>query len=198
MKTNTSVPSVVTAYTLKEAVLDAISTLKSKGSFSVHDVTVQVRTSVNDGEYTLPGLEAAAGSAFAYEVKNDSVKEVINSLLNDGTLENLGLTNVNYNGPFRTFEFGTTAADTTDTDGDGGITATDVVADDADESDSPVAKRIAAYIDNQGGETTVRNLQRALHINGLTSKDLVELLEKLNYTVNVGNEGFYSTYTVEA
>jgi hypothetical protein len=195
MKTNTSVQTVKSAYTLKEAVLDAINTLKQGSIFSAHDVTTQVRQSVNDGEYTLPGLEAAAGSAFAYNVSHDSVKEVIDSVLNDGTLANLGLTNVNYDGAYRTFEFSTTAADTTDTDGDGGTTAADA---DADEKDSPVAKRIAAYIANQGGETTVRNLQRALHINGLTSKDLVELLEKLDYTVNVGNEGFYSTYTVEA
>ena len=190
MKTNAIAPSAKSAYTLKEAVLDAINTLKSKGTFSAHDVTAQVRQSVNDGEYTLPGLEAAAGSAFAYNVSHDSVKEVIDSVLNDGTLANLGLTNVNYDGAYRTFEFSTTTATATAT--------VDTADADADESDSPVAKRIAAYIDNQGGETTIRNLQRALHVNGLTSKDLVELLEKLNYTVNVGNEGFYSTYTVEA
>ena len=192
MKTNATAPSAKSAYTLKEAVLDAINTLKSTGTFSAHDVTEQVRQSVNDGEYTLPGLEAPVGSAFKYNVSHESVKEVIDSVLNDGTLANLGLTNVNYDGAYRTFEFSTTtaAADTTTAD-------TDADAD-ADENDSPVANRIAAYIDNQGGETTVRNLQRALHVNGLTSKDLVELLEKLNYTVTVGNEGFYSTYTVEA
>ena len=196
MKTNATAPSAKSAYTFKEAVLDAINTLNSPGTFSAHDVTEQVRQSVNDGEYTLPGLEAPAGSAFAYNVSHESIKEVIDSVLNDGTLANLGLTNVNYDGAYRTFEFSATtaAADTTtaDTDADADADA------DADENDSPVAKRIAAYIDNQGGETTVRNLQRALHVNGLTSKDLVELLEKLNYTVTVGNEGFYSTYTVEA
>jgi len=190
MKTNTTVNSA-SAYTLKEAVLDAITTLKSKGTFSAHDVTAQVRQSVNDGEYILPGLEAAAGSAFKYNVAHESIKEVIDSVLNDGTLANLGLTNVNYDGAFRTFEFGTTTntGTTADADEDTGT---------VDDKDSPVAKRIAAYIDNQGGETTIRNLQRALHIIGLTSKELVELLEDLDYTVTVGNEGFYSTYTVEA
>ena len=196
MKTNATTPSAKTVYTLKEAVVDAVNTLKSNGSFTAHDVTSQIRQSVNDGEYILPGLETPAGSAFAYNVKHDSVKEVIDSLLNDGTLQNLGLTNVNYADAYRTFEFDTTAASTDD---DGGTVTSDADADaGADDTDSPVAKRIAAYIDNQGGETTVRNLQRALHVNGLTSKDLVELLEKLSYTVNVGNEGFYSTYTVEA
>lgn len=194
MKTNASAPSVKSTYTLKEAVLDAVATLKSKGTFSAHDVTKQVRQSVNDGEYTLPGLEAPAGSAFAYNVSHESVKEVIDSVLNDGTLANLGLTKVNYDGAFRTFEFSTTATAVGATFGDGGTTANDA---EADEKDSPVAKRIAAYLSNRG-ETTVRDLQRALHINGLTSKDLVELLGKLNYTVNEGNAGFYSTYTVEA
>ncbi len=197
MKTNATTPSVKSAYTIKEAVLDAINTLK-ENVFSAHDVTAQVRQSVNDGEYTLPGLEAAAGSDFAYNVSHDSVKEVIDSVLNDGTLANLGLTNVNYDGAYRTFEFSATTADADTTTADTDTTTADDADAEADENDSPVAKRIAAYIDNQGGETTVRNLQRALHVNGLTSKDLVELLEKLNYTVTVGNEGFYSTYTVEA
>jgi len=189
MKTNASaVPSVKTAYTLKEAVLDAVNTLKSKGTFSAHDVTTQVRQSVNDGEYILPGLEAAAGSAFAYNVSHESIKEVIDSVLNDGTLANLGLTNVNYDGAYRTFEFSTAtvAADATVDDSD------------VDESDSPVAKRIAAYLDNHGGEATIRQIHSALKINGLTSKDLVELTEKLGYTVTAGTDGAYSTYTVEA
>ncbi len=190
MKTNaTAVPVGASPYTLKEAVLDAINTLKSKGTFSAHDVTAQVRKSANDNEYTLPGLEAPAGSAFKYNVAHDSVKEVIDSVLNDGTLANLGLTNVNYDGAYRTFEFAKTDAVVAD--------VADVADADAVDTDSPVAKRIAAYLANRG-ETTVRDLHRALHINGLTSKALVELLETLGYTVNEGNSGFFSTYTVEA
>jgi|SRR5579862_4516722 len=189
MKTNTSIPAAKTAYTLKEAVLDAVNTLKSNGSFSAHDVTTQVRQSVNDGEYILPGLEAASGSAFKFNVVHDDVKAVIDGLLNDGTLQNLGLTGVNYGGAFRTFEFGSavaaTTADTTDTD--------DTVVDD---SDSPVATRIKNYLANVGS-ATLKQVQSMLKVNGVTCKDLATLADEIGLTVTVGTEGCYSTYTVK-
>jgi len=188
MKTNTS-PTAAAAYTLKEAVLDAVGTLKSTGSFSAHDVTNTIRTSVNDGEYILPGLEAAAGSAFKYNVNHDSVKQVVDSLLNDGTLANLGLTNVNYSGAYRVFEF----AQTTPT---ADVASGDSSQPDADVNDSPVAKRIATYLAKRD-DATVRQVHSALKIAGLTSEALVSLLKELGYTVTVTTEGAFSTYTVE-
>jgi len=189
MKTNTSVKTTAAAYSLKEAVLDAVSTLKSNGSFSAHDVTKQVRQSVNDGEYTLPGLEAPSGSSFKFNVNHDDVKEVVDSLLNDGTLQNLGLTNVDYSGPYRVFQFGsavatTTAADTTTTDDA-----------DVDQSDSPVASRIKAYLNNVGS-ATLKQVQSMLKVNGVTCKDLATLADEIGLTVTVGTEGCFSTYTV--
>lgn len=191
MKTNTSVTATTAAaYSLKEAVLDAVSTLKSNGSFSAHDVTKQIRQSVNDGEYTLPGLEAPAGSAYKYNVNHDDVKEVIDSLLNDGTLQNLGLTNVDYSGAYRVFEFGSAvAADTTST------TDTTDTTSDVDQADSPVASRIKAYLDNVGS-ATLKQVQSMLKVNGITCKDLATLADEIGLTVTVGTEGCFSTYTV--
>jgi len=195
MKTNTNTVSTKPVYTLKDAVIDAINVLKVSGNFSAHDVTKAVRESANEGDYNLPGLEAPAGSSFKYNVRHSSIKEVLDSMLADGSLKNLGLLNVSYDGNYRIFEFA--AQSTTAATGVGSsAVASNNDADGAD-SDSPVAKRIAGYISRQGGQTTVRNLQRALHINGLTSKDLVELLEKLNYTVTVGTQDAFSTYSVE-
>lgn len=190
MKTNTSVTVTATAYTLKEAVVDAVNTLKSKGSFSAHDVTSQVRQSVNAGEYTLPGLEAASGSSFKYNVNHDDVKQVVDSLLNDGTLQNLGLTNVNYSGSFRVFEFGSAVAATT--------TATVVDTDsDVDQSDSPVATRIKAYLDKVGS-ASLKQVQSMLKVNGVTCKDLATLADEIGLTVTEGTPSCYSTYTISA
>jgi hypothetical protein len=205
MKTNTPAPSVVAAYTLKDAVLDAVNSLKSNGTFSAHDVTTTIRNAVNDGEYILPGLEAASGSAFKYNVDHDAVKQVIDSVLNDGTLANLGLVNVNYDGDYRTFEF-----DNTPVDEDEDVTTTTTAApvgtaapanatvdDDAavSDNDGPVAKRITAYL-QKVGSATLKQVQSALKVNGLTCKDLATLADELGFTVEVGTEGCYSTYTV--
>lgn len=187
MKTNTSVKTTTAAYSLKEAVLDAVSTLKKNGSFSAHDVTAQIRKSVNDGEYTLPGLESSAGSAFKFNVQHDSVKEVVDTLLNDGTLQSLGLTKVDYSGNYRIFEFGATTAVSTDTD-----TTADT---DVDQADSPVATRIKGYL-AKVGSATLKQVQSMLKVNGVTCKDLATLADEIGLTVTVGTEGCYSTYTV--
>ena len=105
MQTQNTVASATPQLTLREAVLEAVNTLKRNTSFSAHDVTDTVRVAANDGEYALPGLETQAGESYKYNVRHDSVKEVVDSLLSDGTLANLGLKNVNYSGAYRVFEF---------------------------------------------------------------------------------------------
>ena len=183
-------------YTLKDAVLDAVNQLKSNGSLTAYDVTKEVRESANNGDYALPGLEAPVGSSYKYNVSHESVKSVINSLLNDGTLTLLGLTNVDYTGQYRTFNFST--AD------DGGNTATNGDVDGTDndstsdvvDTDGPVAQRIKTYLSNVGS-ATLKQVQSALKVNGLTCKDLATTLDELGYTVTEGTPGCYSTYTVE-
>lgn len=190
MKSNTTVNNVA-QYTLKEAVVEAVNSRKSSGSFSAHDITETVRKAANDGDYALPGLESAVGSSFKYDVKHDAVKDVLATLLNDGSLANLGLTNVNYSGGFRVFEFSAPAT-----------AGTGVVVDQTDDADvdasaSPVAKRIAAYIGHVGS-ATIRQIHSTLKINGLTSKELYDIVVSLGYDVTEGTAGAYSTYTVEA
>ena len=202
MVKSTNAPvSATPQYTLKEAVIEAVNTLKSNGSFSAHDITAAVREAVNEGEYALPGLENPNPSAnVKYLVNHEDVKSVLNLLENDGTLANAGLTNVDYSGSFRVYQFDTApAVDSTDTDPAAPAESVDS-DDDSDvsvvDSDSPVAKRIAAYLDNHGGSATIRQIHSSLKINGLTSKDLVALVDDLGYTVVAGTEGAFSTYTV--
>jgi hypothetical protein len=206
MNTNKSTVAGATAqYTLTEAVTEAVETLKVNGSFSAHDVTVAVREAVNEGEYALPGSENPnTASNIKYLVNHEDVKNVLNLLNNDGTLVNLGLTNVDYSGPYRVYQFGATASATDDSPANdaAGVTDTATVAVDTDtdaaDSDSPVAQKIATYLTNHGDSATIRQIHSSLKIAGLTSKDLVALVDDLGYTVTAGTEGAYSTYTVEA
>lgn len=196
MKTNTSTATGV-QYTLKEAVVEAVKSLLAAGtkSFSAFQITTEVRNAVNEGEYSLPGLENPDTSAsFKYLVKNDDVKEVIELLQNDGTLANLGLDNVDYSGAYRIFNFTAPATSTDTTDvADGAATPT--TNDDATNDDSPVAQRIKAYIANVGS-ATAKQIQSTLKVNGVTCKDIVTLADELGFDITVGTEGAYSTYTV--
>ena len=192
MKTNATASSPLAQYTLKDAVLDAVNTLKTTvGSFSIHDVTNTIRAAVNDGEYILPGLETSSPSGFKFNVNHDAVKEIVEFLLNDGTLANLGLTSVSYGSSHRTFNFGAPTSNPTTTS-----TTTEDADEDVSDSDSPVAQHIKSYLANRGESATIRQIHSALKINGLTSEALVELVTNLGYQVTTGTTGKFSTYIV--
>jgi len=197
MKTSADSTAVATtpSLTLKEAVINAVKELKVKGGFSVHDVTTEIREAVNAGEFTLPGLENPnpnSQSGIKYWVKNEDVKAIIESLENDGTLANLGLTNVDMSGPFRVFEFSTP---TTPSAGVPASTPPSVNA--PNPTQSPLVQRIEAYL-SKGTPVTLKQIQSALKINGVTCKDLEGIVAGISgYVVTPGTTDCYSTYTVD-
>ena len=187
---NTAV-STTPQLTLTEAVTQAVNELKtSKGAFSAYDVTTAVRAAANGGEYALPGLEARGNqSGITYWVDHANVKTIVDTLLNDGTLANLGLTNVNYNGSFRVFEFATTSATPSSSPS---VPVSNTITN---PTRSPVAQRIDNYLSNVGS-ATLRQIQSTLKVNGLTCKDLASIVAGLGYAVSPGTTDCYSTYTV--
>jgi hypothetical protein len=194
MRTNaTNAPQ--TNLTLTEAVVQAVNELKATGKFSAHDVTNTIRESVNSGEYALPGLEARPGTAngtIKYWVDHEAVKTVIDTLINNGEMANLGMVNVDYSGAFRVFEFGTTAAVPAPVT----PTANATPAGDTDaDTQGPVAQRIKAYLAN-AGTATLKQIQSALKVNGVTCEDFYNLVTALGFDVQPGTAGKFSTYTV--
>jgi hypothetical protein len=206
MKTNdastaTAAVSTTPQLTLKEAVVNAVNELKVKGSFSAHDVTKSVRDAANAGEIALPGLEASQpnSSNIKYWVNHADVKTTLDGLLNDGTLANLGLTNVDYSGAFRVFEFTSSAPSSTAPvpsadDHDGAPVATTPAPNVANPTQSPLAQKIEAYL-NKVGSATLKQVQSALKVNGVTCKDLAPIVESLGFTVTAGTPDCFSTYT---
>lgn len=184
MSNKTVNTTVVPQLSLSEAVVEAVNEIKVKGSFSAHDVTNAVRSAVNAGEITIPGSEAKPNSQnIKYWINHEDVKAVIDALLEDGTLKNLGLVNVTYNGNFRVFNFAANA------------TPAAVVTVATNPAESPVEKRIKAYL-AKVGSATLRQIQSALKINGVTCQALAEVVVKLGYKVVEGTPGCYSTYVV--
>jgi hypothetical protein len=194
MRTNATANAPQTDLTLTEAVVQAVNELKATGKFSAHDVTNTVRESVNAGEYALPGLEArpgTAGGTIKYWVDHEAVKTVIDTLLDNGELANLGLANVEDptpGRPYRLFNFGTAPAPTVTP------TANATPVDDAD-TQGPVALRIQAYLDKVG-TATLKQIQSALKTNGVTCEDFYNLVTALGYKVETGTTGKFSTYYV--
>ena len=182
--------------TLKDAVINTVKELKAKGSISIHDVTTEIRKAVNAGEFILPGLENPNPSeaGIKYWVKNEDVKAIIENLENDGTLATLGLTDVDYSGPYRVYKFSTT-----DSADDNGAVAIAPTSDSStDPTQSPLVQRIKAYL-SRGTPVTIKQIQSALKVNGVTCEDLVNIVGSIgDYVVTPGTlDCYYSTYTVE-
>jgi hypothetical protein len=205
MKTNdastaTAAVSTTPQLTLKEAVVNAVNELKVKGSFSAHDVTTAIRDAANAGEIALPGLEATQpnSSNIKYWVNHSDVKTTLDGLLNDGTLANLGMTNVDYSGAYRVFEFaGASTAPAAPVpsadDHDGAPAPTTPAPNAANPTQSPLAQRIDAYL-KKIGSATLKQVQSALKVNGVTCKDLAPIVESLGFTVTPGTPDCFSTY----
>lgn len=181
--------------TLAEAVLDTVNELKGRGSFSAHDVTAAIRADANAGDIALPGHEAQGNKAgIKYWVEHNDVKDILEGLLNDGTLATLGLTHVGYNGTFRTFEFGPVGVAAAPVAPN--TAAAIVPVNNATATVSPVLQRIQTYLGNNPGVVTLKQIQSAIKVNGLSCKDFFDILTGAGYTVNVGVADKFSTYTV--
>lgn len=198
MKTNidTTTPPVST---LKEAVLAQIENLIPDGSFTVRDVINAVRAAANAGTIKLPGLEARPNdNGITYWVDHKDVARVVETLKNEGTLKNLGMTDTNFDGDGWVFHFDIPDWLSDETTPDEAIPApAAIVTPNADPTQSPVEAKIVAYL-NKVGSATLRQIQSALKINGITCKNLATMVADLGFTVYPGaNVGCFSTYTAE-
>jgi hypothetical protein len=191
MKTNEyNKRKTANAMSLTDAVLEASKDLiVTRGKFTAHDVTDVVRDSVNIGDISLPGLEAKDNDkGIVYWVKHESVSVIVNMFSVDGTYKKLGMVAVEDNCGERVYRFSDNTVSTNAT--------TEVpVNSEAPVNHSPVARKVSAYFLSRS-TATVRQIHSLLKINGLTCKELVEMLKEWGYTVSEGTPNCFSTYTV--
>lgn len=207
MNTNTAAVITVPQLTLTEAVTNAINTLKSRGQMSAYEITSTIRSSVNAGEYEIPSL-ITSGANIKYWVNHSDVKDIIETMLNDNSLTALGLTNVNFNGSYRVFEFAnnptpTPVADTNVTTDDNTTSVTTATTHLVPAASSvlvgTVNQKISNYLKNQSGNiVTLKKIQSAIKVNGYHCYDIGNIVASLGYSVTPGSSNCFSTYTVKA
>lgn len=188
--------------TLTEAVVAAINELKVAGKLSAHQVTQLIRQKTNQDEWEVNDCVARPNNAnIKFWINHDDVRRVVNEMYANNELDALGFTGRQYNGQFLEYTFnvinvsvpttGFTAASTT-------ITPTVPVPT---TNSTLSGQRILNCIDalkNLGGTITLKRVQSALKVKGVTCKDLSQIVANLGYTVQAGPiaDDYYSEYTV--
>lgn len=185
---NTAVTPAI-KFTLVEAVANTVKQLSEDGSFSAYDITTEIREAVNSGEYTIPVTTTGKENW----INHEDVKAILDRFLDDGFLKTLGLTNVSYNGTFRVFEFDEDTAAVV-------FSKTPVAVTppvNPNPTKSPLAQKIEIYLNKSvGTPVTLKQIQSAVKVNGISCKDFAELISNLGYNVNPGTPNKFSTYTV--
>jgi hypothetical protein len=181
---------------LEEAIVNAINELKPRGSFSAFDVTTQIRDAANNGAIDLPGLEARPNQhGIKFWVNHQDVRALIDEMLNNGELNNLGLTDVRYNGTYREFVFDVNSPATPATPAPAVQTVGTAAA--PTPSTVGVSVKVDNYLKrNLYNQPTLKDVQSAIKVNGITCEQFATIVEQLGYTVNDDGSGNYSTYTV--
>ena len=106
-----------------------------------------------------------------------------------------------YSRPYRLFEFANVVAPaaapvTTPTAAPAAPTTPPPAANAANPTVSPVEAHVKAYIEKSGAGVTMKQIQSALKVNGITCKDLADMVDKLGFEVVSGTLNCFSTYTV--
>lgn len=185
---------------LEEAIVSAITELKPRGSFSAFDVTTQIRDAANNGAIDLPGLEARPNQHnIKYWINHQDVRALIDEMLNNGELNNLGLTDVRFNGTFREFVFDVNAPSTSPAPTTATVPAvqTTGTASQPTVASTAVATRVDNYLKrNLYNNPTLKMVQSAVKVNGITCEQFATIVTNLGYTVNDDGSGNASTFTV--
>lgn len=186
--------------TLTEAVVAAINELKAAGKLSAYQVTQLIRQKTNQDEWEVADCVARPNNAnIKFWINHDDVRRIINEMYANNELDILGFTGRQYNGQFLEYSFDVNAP----------VAA--VVSVSSTTPPAPTVpvpttnatlsgQRVLNCIDalkNLGGTITLKRVQSALKVKGVTCKDLSQIVANLGYTVQSGSTSdFYSEYTV--
>jgi hypothetical protein len=181
---------------LEDAVVTAVTELKTKGLFSAYDLTTFIRNQANSGKFDLPGLEARPNNQnIKFWINHEDVKSILNELLTNGALDTLGFTGRTFNGTYLEYHFEVNAPAVRVVVNPTQITS--VPSNSVPSVSGDLDARVSAYLDSnlKRGLTTLKQIQSALKMNGVFCSDLYQSVQRLGYTV-VGSNGNYSTYVV--
>jgi hypothetical protein len=190
--------------TIKDAVIAAIETLRSSGSFSAHQVSQLIRTQCNTDQWEVLDCVARPNNQnIKFWINHDDVRRTINEMYANCELDNLGFIDRNFNGQFNEYRFDTSSVVTTTGTTTPAPTATAIVGTPISTlTNSTVNQRVDNYIKNQksmGNVPTMKEIQSAVKTNGITCQDFYNIVVALGYNVKCGNGGInsYSKHYVD-
>jgi hypothetical protein len=193
---------------LTEAVVAAITEIKSAGSLSAHQVTTLIRQKTNQDEWAVAGSEARPNQQnIKYWINHDDVRRALNELYANNELDALGFTGRQFNGSYMEYSFDVNAPTPTPVPTVTPTTNVPVrsVVTALQSRTIPsgmLGQRILNTVDNLrnlGGNITLKRVQSALKENGITCECIYDYLIAHSFTVRPGPlaDDFYSQYVVE-
>lgn len=179
--------------TLQTAVLIQVNELASNNkTFSVHDITREIRSKVNQGILEIPEVEVS-GASFRFDIPHAKVKSLFDELWRAGTFDpNFSLAR-NFNGTY--FEYtpqpvqSVPAAPVSVT-----VAQPAIVPPSPSVTSGTVEGRIQKYLDNcksRNFRPTLKQVQSAIKRDvstGRTCEQLQDYIEGLGYKVAVDPE----------
>lgn len=192
---------------LTEAVVAAINELKSAGSLSAYQVTTLIRQKTNQDEWAVTGCEARQNQAnIKFWINHDDVRRTINDLYANNELDALGFTGRQFNGTYMEYSFDVNATAPTPVPvaPNLGTVITTAAQNTLLTPSAPfvspvqIANCVTALRD-LGGDITLKRVQSALKVKGVTCQSLYNTLVAGGYSLTPGPsaDDYYSQYVVE-
>ena len=187
--------------TLMEAVVAAINELKSAGTLSAYQVTTLIRQKCNQDEWEVSDCVSRPNNAnIKFWINHDDVRRAINELYANNELDALGFTGRNFNGTYLEYSFDTAQSlvPTTPTTPSANPTMN---VPTAVLSNPTVASKVNEYLTRNllaNSNVTLKQVQSAIKVNGVTCEQLYDIVEVLGYTLTSGalDVDYFSQYTI--
>ena len=173
--------------TLKEAVVASINSLKSNGTLSAYQITQHIRQATNDGLMEILGCVAKPNNAnIKYWINHDDVRRIVNDMYASAELDALGFGSRNYNGNYLEYTFTSdSSSDTDDTNQTSVSTQTPTkVTTPPAVGLSVVESKVKNFlVEHYDENPTMKRIQSAIKIHGVTCNDLTNIVKGLGYHV---------------
>jgi len=194
MCNNQNVPSV----SLQSAVLLQVKEfVKNKQTFSVHDITRNIRSKASSGDLEIPEVEVS-GASFRFDIPHTKVKSLFNDLWNTGVFDPEFTLNRSFNGTYWEYTPSPVSGNTAPQPGayTASTTSAAVPAVTVQNVPTPtvpsvnIPNRIKTYLTNcknRNVRPTIKQIQSAIKrdndINSVRCEDLRSTIQSFGFTI---------------
>jgi len=208
-ETKTEVKKMNTYQKLSEAVVAAITELKSAGVLSRYQVTKLIREKTNRNEWEVSECATQGGGNIKFWISRDAVRTAMDELYNDGELAALGFTGTNDNGTYLEYKFDVNPPVNQPVGPPGSVSnpiplnvanqPITSVPSNTNYSTNRTTGRVQSFLTRSAGRTvTLKQIQSAIKEKGVLCGDILNIVESLGYPVyrTTATSDCPSTFTV--